>query len=79
MTIREVINFYFSFYSEINISIEMWQGLEGNYKDYTKESFETEFGAWLDEKVMDISFETYGTDLYSRTKREKPVLWIRYE
>ena len=83
MTVNSVIDFYFSQYAELEIKIEMWGGLKGQYKVYTKESFYETFKdcSFENEEVMIINFQTDIHD-YNTKKTwecEFPMLYIVYK
>jgi hypothetical protein len=83
MTVKTLVDFYFTQYEKLNIKVEMWSGMKGKYTTYTKESFYNCFGDWLNEseKVMTISFQTHYHN-YATLETEEcpiPMLYICYK
>ncbi len=58
MTIKDVINFYFSKYDELVINVEMLAGMRGKAKTFTKKEALVHLNNWLDEEVLSVGFHT---------------------
>ena len=79
MTIKMIADMFFAQYNEIDISVEMYGGMRGKRKTYTKETFYAEFNGWLDEAVVTVSFETHYTFCGEIVKKmDRPILFIGY-
>lgn len=59
MTVRDIIEFYFSQYETINVKLQLLGGLHGKYYLLTKNEYYNLFSAWNNEKPISTSFSTY--------------------
>lgn len=80
MTIRTIIDFYFSQYETIEIKGEYDKGISGKFYTYTKKEFLETWDEWLDEEVVIVNFQTHYA--YKKTvldKMEIPKLYFLYK
>lgn len=59
MTVKDIIEFYFSQYETINVKLQLLGGVHGKYYLFTKEEYYNLFSAWNNEKPISTSFSTY--------------------
>lgn len=59
MTVKDIIEFYFSQYETINVMIELLGGLRGKYHLFSKDEYYNLFSNWNNEKPISVSFSTY--------------------
>lgn len=78
MTLKDVINFYFSKNDTIKIKIRMIEGIEGRYRIFTKEELKDILEGWGDYEVVDFGWEKYYTSLnHLGSKMEFPTAWVK--
>ena len=80
MTIKNVIDFYFSQFETLKVQIQMWGGIYGKYHTVTKEEFYKLFSDWSNEKVISIDFQTHyhNSAIKEIRKCDIPMLYILY-
>ena len=81
MTVKTLIDFYFTQYEKLDIRFERWGGIKGRYYTYTKKTFYDYSEGWLNEEVMASDFETH-THNYATLETKKlqyPKLYMCYK
>lgn len=81
MTLKMVADFYFANYETLSIKIH-YTGYEKitGYYNHTKESFERVYSDFLNDKVLNVSFQEYYTFKEDATiKAEIPILYLLCE
>ena len=78
MTIKEVLDFYYSKYPTLKLCIKMWGGIMGEYRLLTREEAVARFAPWLEDTVLSVSFEEKLTKLNEIIPTPYPYLSITY-
>lgn len=77
MTLKDVINFYFSKNDTIKIKIEMIEGIKGKYRIVTKEELKDILEGWGDYEVVDFGWQIYYSSLnHLGEKIDLPIAWV---
>ena len=79
MKIIEVLEFYYSKYSVINVKIEMSGGIKGKTESMAKKEAFQSVDGYEDQKAVKVIFETYYTFNGEAVEKIKiPFLYIMY-
>lgn len=78
MTIKEVLDFYYSKYPILKLYVKMWKGIKGEYKLLTRPQAMARFAPWFEDTVLSVSFEEKLTKLNEIVPTPYPYLCITY-
>lgn len=77
MTLKDVLNFYFSQYDTIDLHVKMINGLEGKSHIVTRNDINFMYSGWGDCEVVSFGGQTYYTSLNQLgQKMENFTAWI---
>lgn len=80
MNIITAINFYYSMFPLINLCVEMSGGINGKYRELTKEAALDFLAGYENEEVVQIMFQTHYTFEREVTRKlDIPLLYIMYK
>lgn len=77
MTLKDVINFYFSKNDTIELKIKTANGIKGKYHIETKESLKETLEGWGDCEVTDFGWQIYYSSLEGLGRKiDIPIAWV---
>lgn len=77
LTLRKVVDFYYSQFETIKLNIQMVEGIEGKYRPLTKADLTDILEGWGDDEVISFSLQThYYSYQHLGSKMDIPTAWI---